>query len=222
MKELEIEGKTVEEAIKEGLRTLNCSRENAEIKILDEGSSGLFGLMGNKPAKVRISSEKNLLEGIDLAKAQENAKKTIAEILKLMGISLTSAKTSVAEERIHVELTSPESSLIIGKNGQTLDALETILNLILSKNKPTRIKTDIDIENYRKRQEERLNELAHKAGEQARQTGKVFRLEPMSARERRIIHTALKASEDLETFSEGEGAVRKVVVKPILKRGIKA
>ena len=215
MAEIEIEGKTVEEAIEQGLAELGLPRDKAEVKILDEGANGLFGLMGNKPARVRVSSKSadgDADPAADYAGAQKKVREIIAGILNGMNVGFTEITTSLMAGRILVDIKSPESSILIGKNGQTLDALDNITNLMLHRDEAFRVKVCVDAEGYHKRQEERLQELAKKAAEQVTRTGKPYRFEPMSSRERRVIHLILKSDSALETFSEGEGAYRKVVI----------
>ncbi|OGS03870.1 MAG: hypothetical protein A2204_05640 [Elusimicrobia bacterium RIFOXYA1_FULL_47_7] len=211
MSEIEIEAKTVEEAIQEGLKQLDCSRDKVEIKILNEGASGLFGLMGNKPAKVRMATKDG--SASDLGLAQESVKKILNDLLKMMSINYTAITVSLMGGRVLADIKSPDSSIIIGKNGQALEALESIVNLILNRDEKTRVKVSIDSEGYRLRQEERLQELARQAADQVKKSGKTFNFDPMPARDRRIIHLALKSDSALETLSEGEGMFRKVVVK---------
>jgi spoIIIJ-associated protein len=218
MAEIEVEGKTVEEAITEGLKKLNVSRDNVEVKILNEGTSGLFGLMGTKPARVLLitkeGSAARASSTADASAAQEQVKKIVAELLRLMNINCKDVATAVNDDRIMATIASDEGSLIIGKGGQTLESLEHVVNLILNKNEHTRMKVTLDTEQYRQRQEERLQALAQKGADQVRRTGKMYRFDPMPAKDRRIIHTLLKDAPDVETFSEGEGAFRKVGIKP--------
>lgn len=217
MAEIEIEAKTVEEAIQEGLAKLNCSRDKVEVKILNEGASGLFGLMGTKPARVRLTTKE---EGaacevaLDYPKAQEQVKEILGKILTMMKIGYQEITTSLMTGRILADIKSEESSLIIGKNGQTLEALENIVNLMLHKEPDTRIKVALDSEGFRMRQEERLQAMAQKAAEQVKKTNKPYHFDPMPSRERRVIHLFLKADPDIETFSEGEGIFRRVIIKP--------
>jgi len=220
MAELEVEGKTVEEAIKLGLDKLGVSKDKVKIKILNEGSSGLFGLMGAKPSRVLLIAEgveiieKKETGGADYELAKSKTKKTVADILKLMGLAFDNVEASVREDAVSCEIKGPEGSLIIGKNGQTLDALEHIVNLIVNRSSETRVKINLDTEDYRLHQEQRLQALATKAAEQVKTTGKTYRFEPMNSKERRIIHLALQDSPDVETYSEGDGSMRKVAVKP--------
>jgi len=215
MAELEIEGKTVEEAIKTGLEKLGVAKDKVKIKILNEGANGLFGLMGSKPAKVLLIAESvEINDGIDYDLAKTKSKKTVMEILKLMGFAVEKVEASSGDGAVHCSIKSADSSLIIGKSGQTLDSLEHIVNLIVNRNAETRVKINLDTEDYKLHQEQRLKELALKACEQVKVSGKTHRFDPMSAKDRRIVHIALKDAEGIETFSEGEGIFRKVVIKP--------
>ena len=212
MSEIEVEGKTVEEAIQQGLQSMGCTKDKVEIKILNEGTAGLFGLMGSKPARVRITPKEE--SPADYVAAQKKIKEILSVILKLMKIDFQDINTAMLTGRLFADIKSADSRFIIGKNGQTLDSLEFILNLMLNRDENTRVKVTLDIEGYRRRQEEKLQSLAQKAGDQVQKTGKPFKFDPMTAKERRIIHISLKNYPGVETLSEGEGMFRKVVVKP--------
>lgn len=212
MAEIEIEGKTIEEAIKDGLEKLGTTRDKVEIKILDEGTSGLFGLMGSKPSRVRLITAE---EGqADYTKAQEKAKEILGNILKLMKFDVKEIHSAMLTGRIFVNIKSDDSSLIIGKSGQTLEAFEHIVNLMLHADPATRVKVTLDTENYRLKQEERLQSNALKAAAQVKKSGKPYRMDPMPSKDRRLIHMFLKDDPEIETTSEGEGAFRKIVIQP--------
>lgn len=216
MTEIEIEGKTVEDAIKEGLEKLGCSRDKVEIKILNEGTAGLFGLMGTKPSRVLLTVKQAGAgnDACDYVLARERAKEIMSELLRLMHVSFKEINTAMLTGRILLNVIGDEGSLIIGKNGQTLEALEHILNLMLHRDEKTRVKVTLDTENYRQKQEERINNMAMKAAAQVKQTGKPYRFDPMTSKERRLIHMSLKNDADVETTSEDEGSLRKVVIRP--------
>ena len=215
MTEIEVEGKTVEDAIREGLQKLGCSKEDVEVKILNEGTAGLFGLMGTKPACVKLIAKDGVeLKPVDFTLAQERVKEILHDILKLMNVGYSEINTALLAGRILAEIKTPEGNLLIGKSGQTLEALELILNLILNRDKNTRTKVSLDTEEYRHKQEEHLQAMATKAAEQVKQSGKIFRFDPMPSRDRKVIHMYLKSDTAVETFSEGEGPFRKVGVKP--------
>ncbi|MDR1941808.1 MAG: Jag N-terminal domain-containing protein [Endomicrobium sp.] len=217
MLEIEIKGKTVEDAISKGLLQLGCKREDTEIKILDEGASGLFGLMGAKPAVVLISAKEENCIGInkpaDPKKSADAVEKTVTAIISAMGISINSIQTSFAQNTVTAKIISSDNNYIIGKGGQTLDALEYIAQIIANNIIDVKIKVILDCENYRLKQSEKLHILADKAVEYVKRTGKIYRFDPMSAKERKIIHLYLEKDLSVETFSEGEGAFRKVGIK---------
>jgi spoIIIJ-associated protein len=215
MAELEMEGKTAEEAIKAGLEKLGVSKDKVKIKILNEGASGLFGLMGSKPARVLLIAEGvEIKDTADYELAKSKAKQAVTDILKYMGLKLDKAEVSVMDGAVMCDIKSPDGSFIIGKNGQTLEALEHIVNLIVNRSSETRVKVNLDTEEYRLRQRQRLEAMAVKAAEQVRTSGKTYRFDPMNSKDRRIIHITLQDAADIKTFSEGEGMFRKVVIKP--------
>jgi len=222
-KELEISGKNIEEAISLGLKELNCSKNDVEIKILDEGTTGLFGLMGAKPAKVLLTLKKEDQQKVseitkkeidaDFDLACKNVKDYIEKIVSMMNINISDIKVNHNNETVNVEVFTDSGSLLIGKSGQSLNALEYIVQLMLNTNPSTRVKVTIDTENYRQKQQERLKTIANKAIEYVKRTKKIYRFDPMSAKERKFIHNYLKEFPEFETFSEGEGSKRKVGVK---------
>ncbi len=218
LKELESTGKNISEAINTGLKLLKCTKDEVEIKILDEGSSGLFGLMGSKPARVLLTLKNGIAEiknteTIDFKLACKSVENVINDIVKMMGINISSVKTSHEDDTVSAEIASDNSGVLIGKGGQSLDALEYLVQLIVNTDPRTRVKVNLDTENYRAKQQERLKTIAEKAMEYVRRTKKIYRFDPMSAKERRYLHNYLKNIGGFDTFSEGEGVMRKVGVK---------
>lgn len=218
LKELESTGKNISEAISTGLKLLKCTKEDVEIKILDEGSSGLFGLMGSKPARVLLTLKDGIVEiknteTIDFKQACKSVESVIDDIVKMMGIKISSIKTSHEEDTVSAEISSDNSGVLIGKGGQSLDALEYLVQLIVNTDPRTRIKVNLDTENYRAKQQERLKTIAEKAMEYVKRTKKIYRFDPMSSKERRYLHNYLKNVGGFDTFSEGEGTMRKVGLK---------
>ncbi len=213
MKELEVRGKTVEEAIKKGLNELGVAREEVEIKILDEGRAGLFGLMGASPAKVKLIIKAEGKEGVNDTVIQEKVKDEIENILAGMDIK-GEVKTSFMAGRVSAQIKSDDGGRIIGKQGQTLDALQHLINLIINKQEKRRIKVIVDTEDYRAKRETLLISRVKKIADAVRSTGKTKELEPMSAEERKVIHKALKKELGVESYSKGEGNLRRVVIAP--------
>ena len=224
-KELEITGKNIEDAIEKGLQELNCSKEEVEIKVLDEGTKGLFGLMGSKPARVILTlKDKNGIKKentkkeepkreIDFDLACKNAKEYVSKIVSMMNIKIDDIKVNHDEDTVNIEVSTDSGSLLIGRSGQSLNALEYVVQLMLNTNPSTRAKVTIDTENYRQKQQDRLKTIANKAIEYVKRTKKIYRFDPMSAKDRKFIHKYFKNIGGFDTFSEGEGAMRKVGVK---------
>lgn len=225
-KELEISGKNIDEAIELGLKQLNCSKEDVEIKVLDEGTKGLFGLMGAKPARVLLTvkdkkqatskkevNKEEKKKDIDFDLACKNAQEYVSKIISMMSINISDIKVSHDEDTINIEVATDSGSLLIGRGGQNLNALEYVVQLMLNTNSATRAKVSIDTESYRQKQQERLKAIANKAIEYVKRTKKIYRFDPMSAKERKYIHQYLKDIGGFDTFSEGEGVKRKVGVK---------
>lgn len=224
-KELEFSGKNINDAIEKGLQELNCSKEDVEIKILDEGTKGLFGLMGSKPARVILTlKDKNGIKRettkkeepkreIDFDLACKNAKEYVSKIVSMMNIKIDDIKVNHDEDTVNIEVSTDSGSLLIGRSGQSLNALEYVVQLMLNTNPSTRAKVTIDTENYRQKQQERLKAIINKAIEYVKRTKKIYRFDPMSAKDRKFIHQYFKEIGGFDTFSEGEGAMRKVGVK---------
>lgn len=159
----------------------------------------------------------------------ERAKEILEELLKGMGIDAGVSAKEI-EDYISLEITTPDSALVIGRKGKTLETLQYLVNLIINKGKPPtksgippkageeRIKVILDTEGYRERRKARLIELAKRLAQRAKEGNTEVFLEPMNPYERRIIHTTLAEDPDVETESVGEGMERQVVIIP---KGIK-
>ena len=177
LKELETSGKNIEDAIQTGLKELNCSREDVEVKILDEGTKGLFGLMGAKPARVILTvkdknnqTKENVKEKreavkreIDFDLACKNAQEYVSKIVSMMNIKVNDIVVSHDEDTVNIDISTDSGSLLIGRSGQSLNALEYVVQLMLNTNPSTRAKVTIDTENYRQKQQERLKAIINKA-----------------------------------------------------------
>ena len=212
MKGLEITGRTVEEAIQKGLKKLGLDHKEVEIKILDEGKAGLFGLMGASPAKVKISqknpSAQNTPNNISPV-SEVQAKKILEEILCLMGID-NKVESFFQDEQLVLNIKTADSALLIEKNLPPLNSLQLLLNLIVAKTYQQKI--ILDTENYRKCQKEKLMTLAKNSAEKVKKTKKEIMLEPLPPQERKIIHLALQSDPHVQTASKGEGSHRRIII----------
>lgn len=203
MKSIEMTGRTVEEAVKSALSELKLTEDKVEVEVLEEGSKGLFKLIGAKPARIRVKVKRDYIY---------EAKTFIRDVLNSMGIK---AEIKIKEEDnvLRVNLVGPDMGIIIGYRGETLDSLQYLVSLVVNKDQEAEYKRVVlDTENYRAKREETLRRLASKTAYKVRKTGKSFRLEPMNPYERRIIHSALQNDLYVETYSEGEEPYRRVVV----------
>ncbi len=197
-------GKTVEEAVSLALTELGVDEKRVEIEILETPSKGLFGLIGNKPAKVRVTLKK-----VD---AVAVAKDFLQNIFTAMQLDVMIEKMT-GEEGIIFNLRGRDLGILIGKHGQTLDALQYLTNLAANRDvEDERVKIVVDVEDYRKRREETLYRLAERLADKVKRRGERVVLEPMSRHERKIIHMALQDDKRIATYSEGEEPYRKVVI----------
>jgi len=212
MEFLEFTGKTTEEAIEQASAHFQLPPEHLDIEILSVGSPGLFGLGGRKArirAGVREEGEINVL-----AQAQE----LMEQVLELMGEQATVTGRVEEDDRISLSIDTEDAGLLIGKQGQTLEALQYLLTKMAAKKSRRKVRVVIDIESYRARHQDALTQLAQKSGEKAKRSGKPVTLNPMNPHDRRIVHLALQGDKELKTMSRGEGLYKKVVVYPVKKR----
>jgi spoIIIJ-associated protein len=207
----EFEGKTTEEAIEQACIHFQVTAEQLEIEILSVGSPGLFGLGGRK-AKIRASrraeSEENLLTA-----AQEVLENLLEKMQEKAAVS-----AQMEDDRISLRIETDDAGLLIGKQGQTLDALQYLVTKMLAKKSRHKVRIAIDVEAYRARHHEALALLAQKYGEKVKKSGKPITLNPMNPYDRRIIHMALQEDKDLKTTSRGEGLYKKVIISPAKKK----
>ncbi len=199
---IEKTAKTVQEAINMGLEELNVNRDSVDIEILDEGNKGIFGLIGNKMARVRLTMK---------ASRGETARKFLLDVLEKMDVK---AEIDIEEDDEKVQLTvnGRDMGIIIGRRGETLDSLQYLCSLVVNKDNEDYKRIVIDIENYRQKREETLVKLANKLAERVMKYKKPITLEPMNPYERRIIHSSLQNNRYVETYSTGDEPNRKVVI----------
>jgi len=203
MKSIEMTGKNVEEAIENALKKLNLSEDKVEIKVIEEGTKGLFKIFKGKEAKVEVTVKED---------KKEEAKQFLRDVLNSMGI-LAEIRIKEEEDVLKINLTGPNMGLIIGYRGETLDSLQYLVSLVVNKNNEgTYKRVTLDTENYRAKREDTLIRLANKIAFKAKKTNRAVKLEPMNPYERRIIHSALQNDSSIITYSEGEEPFRKVVV----------
>lgn len=204
MKFIEITGKTVDDAIESGLRELGIKKDKVDIFIIDKGSKGIFGI-GSKPARVRLTV-KNDCEAV--------ARVFLRDILDKMDVK-AEIHIKDMDDTLRVNLVGPDMGILIGYRGETLDAMQYLLSLVINRENSgdDYKKVILDTENYRKKREETLIRLANKLAYKVNKYNKSITLEPMNPYERRIIHSALQNHPYVTTHSEGEEPYRKVVIE---------
>ena len=209
MRSLETTGRTVEEAVNAALEQLGIDRQQAEIEILEEPARGLFGLLGPRQARVRVTAKRSKAEFV---------KEFIQEVCQRMGLAVPTVEVQEGEQAVEVQISGPDVGLLIGRRGRTLQALQFLTNLAAGRASRERKRVVIDVEGYRRRRAQSLERIARHAAQRARRTGRRVALEPMSAAERRAVHLALQSFQGIRTESEGEEPFRRVVIMPATPR----
>ena len=308
---IEASGKTVKDAIQNGLKELGCTLDEVETSVIDMGSPGLFGMFG-KPAKVRLTvkeedhsfdiempvfsldqpaqgrkrekkreskpvkAEQSAPKAAPVKKAEkaEKAEEPAAEVKAeksekrkgrnrkdkerkenreprpepvtvaapaepaepfvatpeealsdtakgardfLLGLTEkmdvpTQIEVSESEEQLRMQLSGENMSILIGRRGETLDALQYLTSLNVNRNREEYLRVSLDTENYRAKREEALRKLAVRMANRAKKSGRRVALEPMNPNERRILHSALQNDPEVTTHSEGEEPYRRVII----------
>lgn len=196
-------GKTVESAIEEALNELNIEEKDAEIEILDEGSKGLFGIIGGRNALVRVRKK---------ADYDKIVREFLEPIFNAMAIE-GDLEVLVEDDIVNVRVYADDIGIIIGRRGETLDALQYLLGLVVNRTSEKFLRVILDVGNYREKREETLEKLAKKLAGKVAKSRKSITLEPMNPYERRIIHATLQNHKYVETYSVGDEPSRKVVIR---------
>jgi len=210
-------GKSVNEAVTAALQELNVPESMVKVEILEEGSKGLFGIIGSKYAKVRVSyeeeeAEQEFYEAADQEiSALEKGEEFLGSILDKMGVE---AQVTVTQKDFGLayDISSEDMAIIIGRRGETLDALQYITSLVVNKGQDEYSRVVLNVENYREKREESLQKLAKRLAEKVVRYRRDITLESMNPYERRIIHATLQNYHNVKTYSIGEEPSRKVVI----------
>ncbi len=240
---VEVEGTSIDDAIDKALQSLGVSREQVEIEILTSPTKGLLGIGARRakvratirppmsldpfgdtprteavvPAAPRVDPEPSVMtppstpgtdDGVGAARAQA----LLQEILDRMGFAVSVA-VAVEDGAVRLSINGDSSGALIGRHGQTLDALEYLLQRMLSREEEVG-RVSVDCENYRVRRHESLQAMAARLAQQAKAKGKPMAMEALSPRDRRVIHLALQDDPGLTTRSSGEGYYRKLLIIP--------
>lgn len=218
------EGKTTNEAIENGLKALGIKKEDAEIKVLEnEDKRSFFSILAPRVVKVEIISKqerkhekekknKEELENIDYAKAITNIENFLVDWIKTIPGKELSYNVNQDGVYIKVDINGEDLNYLIGHRGETLNNLQSLLSCIASKGSEYKVRVILNICGYKEKREKALEELAEKLEKTVIRTNKSITLEPMTAYERKIIHSKLQNSKKVTTSSIGEEPYRKVVI----------
>jgi spoIIIJ-associated protein len=211
MESVEVSAKTEEEAIAIALAELGLSRSEVEVVVVKKGKTGIFGF-GSEEVRVRVTPLGQKPEGGEDVAGMAQA--VLQDILSLMKVpaSVVLDKSGGESGNIPLDIKGEDLGILIGRRGETLSALQYIINLILSRRLKSRVGVVVDVEGYRQRRYESLRLLARRLAEQVKSTGRSVTLEPMPPNERRIIHLELKDNPDVTTQSIGQGEERKIAI----------
>lgn len=202
LRTIEKKGKTVDEAIKSALDELGCEIDDVKVEIVEEPSKGLLGL-GKKPAVVRIIVRQT---------PEEETRMVLEDLLNKMKIDYQINSVEFDAGRVRINITGKDMGLLIGRKGETLNAVQFILSLIVNRDRAEKIHITLDVEDYRKKKEESLEALALRLSDKVKKTRKNVVMRPMTSQERRIVHTALQSDPQVTTYSLGDEPNRKVVI----------
>ncbi|MCD4722523.1 MAG: Jag N-terminal domain-containing protein [Desulfobacula sp.] len=264
----EFSGKDVDIAIKNACVALTLSKDELEYKIISEGASGIFGIVGRRDAKIKvvlpdndIASETEL-EGIksivdeafgeetrleepkkEESKKEESPIKEVksfeapepvdvsedsialgSEALQRMADLITDdAKVSAQTQtdRLTLSIEGGNTGILIGRKGQTLDAMQFLTDKIINRKSEARVRVKVDIEGYMETRKSNLRHLAYKMADKAKKTGRPATINQMSAQDRRIVHLALKDDNKVRTQSMGDGYYRRLVIFPKKKNSFR-
>lgn len=238
MSAVEATGKTVEEALEKALIELGRSADEVTYEVLEAPSRGFFGLFGGHEARLRVTEkeaqgapaaapqvapvapamEMSAASVASAASPQERAESFLSGIFRAMGLTVAMERRET-EEGVLYDLSGESLGILIGKHGQTLDALQYLTNLAANRGgAEERIHVILDVEGYRSRREETLRRLAGHLAEKACRIHAEVRLEPMNRHERKIIHMALQDNYRVSTYSDGDEPYRCVVIAPKRRR----
>ena len=202
------EGADVEEALEKAKAQLGLKdTDEYDFEVIQREEKKRFGLFGGRPAKVRAFV-------IIQESAEDKTEKFLREVLDKMGLADIAIEKKQEEDTLEFNLSGEEEGFVIGRRGETLDALQYLASLVANHNNEEYVKVSVNVGNYRDKREKTLEILGRKLAFKAIKTGKKTNLEPMNPYERRIIHTAVQKVNGAISWSEGENTARHVVIGP--------
>jgi spoIIIJ-associated protein len=243
---IEFEGKTIEKALENASRSLDKDMEDIRYDVVSHGSTGIFGLVGVKKAKIRVEveGEKAKVSSDIQSEAKERARDLVNDTFQLEEKPVASEhyqraaetgkgvlqrlidfisegadiRSEIQRDRILLNVSGGNSGLLIGKRGQTLEAMQYLVEKIVNKQSDQRVRLLVDVEGYLETRKDNLKKLASRMAEKAKKINKPVTIGQMNAYDRRIVHLHLKDNSAVRTQSVGEGYYRKLVIFPKKRR----
>ncbi|MFC1799152.1 RNA-binding cell elongation regulator Jag/EloR [Thermodesulfobacteriota bacterium] len=235
----EFEGKSIEKVTQKASKKLKIPLADLKYDVISYGSTGIFGLVGTKRAKIRVllpekksvsgdehaaetpaenkSNKNKPLEGLAAGVDDQEAINLGKGVLQRILDEITTDATIAVEknsERISFNITNDNAAIIIGKRGQTLEAIQYLVEKSINRQNKARIRVQVDIEGYLENRKNSLIQLASRMAKKVKRTGKPASVGQMNAHDRRIVHLALKSDNRVRTQSLGDGFYRKLVIFP--------
>ena len=207
---IEVTGKTEDEALASALEQLGLDRDEVSVEIVERAKSGFLGI-GSSPAIIRVSYEVEDVEEKE-EPLRDRVEHFLTGLLEHMNVQAEMAITEKENGALHVNLTGDNMGVIIGRRGETLDAIQHLTNYAVNRGADKRTRINVDAENYRAKREDSLVSLAEKMAAKVIKYKRSMALEPMNSYERHVIHTALQNYEGVTTASTGSEPNRRVVV----------
>jgi len=203
MNSVEKEAKTIEEAVQLALQELGLSEEEVKVEVLSEPNKGFLGMVGSRPAKVRVIAQPSSLRPGSM----------LRKLLSLMKVD-AAVQEKETQDGIKLEVKSSDSAILIGRKGKNLSAIQYLMNRMYNRGRLKRCRIVVDIEAYHERRRQTLEDLARRTAEKVKRYRREVKLEVLSPQDRRSIHLALQNDPAVRTYSVGSGTYRNVVVAP--------
>ena len=249
----EFSGKNVDSAIQNACSELNLSIDDLKYNVISEGSSGIFGIVGRKDARIEVEllddnideaarvqsegvqsivdeafgKETRVVKPFERPEAVDVTQESIdlgTQALQKMADLITddaSVSHKTKSDRLTLSIEGGNAGILIGRKGQTLDAMQFLTDKIINRKSDARVRVRVDIEGYMETRKENLRHLAYKMADKAKKTGRPATINQMSAQDRRIVHLALKNDSKVRTQSMGDGYYRRLVIFPRKKNSVR-
>lgn len=202
MKKIVVTGKTVEDAVKQGLNQWNVTEQRVKVTVLEQPNKGLFGLFGGKDAKVELELIPDPIE---------EAISFLQDVFATMHVQVKVERQDDKDDTL-LNLSGPELGILIGRRGQTLDSLQYLVNIVANRYSDNYVRVILDAEHFRERRRKTLEDLSNRLASRVVRTKKDVVLEPMSPADRKVIHSQLQNHSSVRTYSKGDEPNRRVVI----------